>query len=255
MTSQDHKAQFNIVAGALVAFLGVLFTPIGMIGVYHEGLSGIGLVLLGLLLSALLMITGGVFMIIQGRNDINQAKEVKAKIKAGKSPVSEESILGQWDIDEATWEAFAVNERKYRNSDNLWFFIAFVMLGTLVVMTQRSSVFIYAFTITVAIALIMVFVRRGAALNKLRISHGAHKFVIITHTEIILNGKRYPINDGYMHAEKAQLLPNENPAILEITLYWRTRGGNTFDELRIPVPAHALEQAGQLTSKVISITH
>lgn len=243
MTSQDHKAQFNIVAGAIIAFMGLLFAPIGLTGVLSEGMSGIGIVLLGLFLSGLLMMLGGIYMILQGRSDIREAQEVKEHIKAGRSPVMEENILGKWDIDEETWNAFAINERKYRNSDNLWFFIAFVILGTLVIMTQRSSVFIYAFGISVVIALIMVTVRRGAALSKLRISAGAHKFVIFTHREIILNGKRYPINDGFMHAEKVQILPHETPPILEITLYWKTRGGNTFDELRIPIPPDAIDKA------------
>lgn len=238
-----NASGFNIAMGAVLAFMGVMVGFVGIMGMIGEGLSGIGWVMGGMAFGGVLMVVGGIQMFRDGRSDRTKQQEVSAAAKEGHAHAAIPDVLAEWPLDARTWNAFTINEKKYRNRDNIWFFVAFIFLGTLTLMLSRDSTFLLALSIAAVIGLITVIARRTVALQKLQVPSEMPRSVVVGRRHIILNGKLYPINADRMTTRKGRLIRDGEPAILELTLYWPTRNGETFDELRIPVPPDAIAQA------------
>lgn len=238
-----NASGFNMALGIILLFLGVMVGFIGIMGVIGEGLNGIGWLMLLMGMGGVLMVVGGLQMVRDGNTDRKKQANAAQAARSGQALAVLPDILAEWVLDEQTWKDFCINEKKYRNQDNLWFFVAFLFLGTIVLMISRSSSFLLAISIVGAIGLITIYLRRTVALQKLHVPAGMPKQVVIGRRHILMNGKIYPINADRMTTRKVRVIEDSTPMLLELTLYWPTRNGETYDELRIPVPPPALEKA------------
>lgn len=238
-----NASGFNIAMGGFMLLLGLLVGFIGIMGVIGEGLDGIGWLMLLMAIGGIFMVVGGLQMVRDGNADRKLQAATARATRSGQAHAVMPDILAEWVLDEQTWKDFCINEKKYRNQDNIWFFVAFLFLGTLVLLISRNSSFLPAISIVAAIGLITIYLRRSVALQKLHVPAGMPKQVVIGQRHILMNGKRYPINADRMTTRKVRVIEDSTPMLLELTLYWPTRNGETFDELRIPVPPSALEKA------------
>lgn len=182
-------------------------------------------------------------MYMQGRNDKKQQEAVLHAVQSGQLQEAIPDVLAHWSIDRDTWNAFCTNEKKYRKEDNIYFFIAFLVIGTIVLLLTRGASLFGGIFIAALIGGITVAARKKVALKKLQVAHGVPLFVTVGKRHVILNGILYPINTDRMRTGKVRLISDSTPIILEFTLYWPTRKGETFDEFRLPLPPDALAQA------------
>lgn len=251
MSNEKQRSQIGMAMGILILFLGVLITPIGIIGLLNMTWDYIGLLILVFALSGVLLLVSGFNMIQTARDQIKKHKGIQASIAvAAKSETIPSTVNGvpvkaSWEIDETTWAQFHKNEIHYRNEDNIYFFIACMIIGTISIMVFRASNFLTAFIISAVVGLIIVFLRRRLALAKLD-TKAQKKQVVITDYMVVLNNQEYVLFSEDRQARKIKLIKNSTPIILEYTIYWPTRNGETFDELRIPVPPYAVEYAEDL---------
>ncbi|HMU69101.1 MAG TPA: hypothetical protein PK511_08555 [Chitinophagales bacterium] len=242
MPSSDVNG-FNKTMGLIVAFIGLPVCFIGLTGYIAIGRHGMGWIFLILALSGITIIAGGVQMFFQGRADAAKQREVLQAAKAGKAESQITKIITEWPIDDKTWADFCINEKHYRRGDNYIFFFMFLAIGSFILVASRGSGLLLAVCISGVIGLITVILRYNVAMKKVHTISGIEKKVIIGKRYIIMNGILYPINNERMTTHKIQLITTSIPAILEFTIYWPTRSGETFDELRIPVPDEAISNA------------
>lgn len=234
---------FNKFMGAVVAFLGLIFSIIGLPGLVEEGFSGAGWIFLALLLSGGLMLFGGIQMIMQAQSDAKHQQAVEAAAKSGQVKTAIPDVMAHWNIDTPTWEAFKINEKKYRTSDNRYFLAAFLIVGTIILMFSRAAPIFIAAPIVLVIGIITITARKSVALKKLIVAPAVPLSVTVGRRQLIMNGVLYHLQSDRISTRKVRLLTEETPMILEFTQYWPTRRGETFDELRIPVPSYAQAEA------------
>lgn len=243
MQSSNNGTGFNIGIGAFVALLGAILLPVALAGLFGQEFSGISWLFIALLFSSVLMLYGGVVMIISAIQEQKKHAEIRKLSDSGKIGDAFADTIASWEIDPDTWNAFDKNERKYRKSDNLYYFIAFAVAGTILLMWVRNGTFFVAAGISLAMSGVIVWIRHSLSLKKLKVARGEKLFVLITKSMLILNGEHYALRSDTRRIKNMQLLTGETPVILEFTIAWRTRNGETFDELRIPVPEQNIPDA------------
>ncbi len=248
MSNEKQQADFGRTSGFIVLFMGILLTPIGISGLVGTPWSGISWVLLLLTLAGMLLIAGSVNMLRTANKQAKTQAALEKTLQIAKSTnttpdmINGVPIHAHWDIDENTWNKFKQNEIKYRNDDNIYFFIAFVIIGTIGIIWNSGASITISLIIAIIMGIILVLIRRGLALSKLHT--GIHKKeVYISDYFVILNGEQYVLFSPNRQTSKVKLIETEEPVILEYTIHWPTRNGTTFDELRIPVPPNAIDSA------------
>lgn len=242
MAMQNHSG-FNISMGIILSIIGLPVAFVGLSGVWHSGLSGMGWIFLPLFISGLFIVAGGLQMYFGGRTDAAKHKEVETAAVQGKAHLAIADVIATWDIDDATWKAFCKNERKYRRTDNIIFFFLFLGLGAFLLMGTRGAGLLLAASVSGSIGLIIVLIRYYSAIKKIHVQPDVPKQVMAGKRHIIMNAVLYPINTDDKVTRKVMLIQDSKPCILELTIYWRTRNGETFDEFRFPVPENAIDKA------------
>jgi membrane protein implicated in regulation of membrane protease activity len=257
MIDDRQRSQIGRFTGVMLLVLGLFVTPVGLLGFLSEGFSGIGMVLLILTISGLLIAYGGWQQIRASRTlqqdeqklhqELNETA-TPAKVIAG-TPAAQtnKEVLAQWETDAHTWKAFVKNERNYRNSDNIYYFIGVVLLGTPFLMLARAVPWTGALVFSAVFGLLIVYLRRSLSLKKLQPRSGqVPGQVVIGKGYVVLNGHTFDLYSESRHTTRVQFLPDQQPAILEFTIAWITRKGRTFDELRVPVPQNQMEKAKEV---------
>lgn len=269
MISDKQSAQGGYFSGGLLLFCGILTAPIGFMGVLASGFTYIGIIMLLLAVGGSLLIYSGIQYIraagklqkdeqalqqqLSSNGTAVKPDSEKGVISEGTKPAEptptklvlpDVHIIAEWETDPSTWQQFTINERKYRNEDNIYFFIAVLILGTLVLMLSRSASFWLALGISAGMGAIIVYIRRSLSLSNLQPGNQkSARRVIISDAFVSLNGHTFDLFSASRNTRKVRFLPDESPAILEFTIEWMTRKGPTFDELRVPVPAANFQQA------------
>ena len=238
--------------GTMLFMLGIMVLPIGLAGFLSTGFTYIGIVLLALAVSGGLLLYSGVQQIRDARRKSRDAKALNTVANGENAPNADreqynESVLAQWTCDEETWSLFHKNEIQYRNSDNLYYFAAFVGLGTIALLIFRAANLFIAVAISTIMGGIVVLMRRTLSLKKLRAAQpGQERNVVIAKGFVMLNGHLFDLYAENRNTRKVQFLKDVSPAILEFTIEWKTRNGITFDELRVPVPPEQYESVENL---------
>lgn len=251
MSNEKHNAGIQKMLGVILIFLGLMISMIGISGLLHTTWDFIGWVMLALTLSGILMLTGGLFSFMAAKDSIKVADEIQQTITSANAKntiptsLNYQEVLAHWKIDNETWSQFKKNEIRYRNSDNIYFFIAFVLLGGLTIMINRGADWKIALLISVIMGSIIVAIRRNLALKKLTTTTSQNE-VYITRSFIVLNGDQYILFSENRKVSKVELIATGEPLILSYTVHWPTRNGTAFDELRIPVPENAITLAQKI---------
>ena len=267
MISDKVSASAQIGIGIMLIILGVLVTPIGLIGAIAGGFTYVGILMMLLLLGGALMLLGGIQYLRAGLKLSRDEKKLRQELARTHSPSHSHShthshshshsptptptpplppIIARWTVDEATWQLFCLNEKKYRTGDNIWYFIAMVLLGTPLLMFTRGVSPGFSFIFTTLFASVVVGLRYRLSMSNLRSRKNKTPEVIISKGFVSLNGKQFELYSKVRNVRSVVFQPHQQPPILEFTIEWKTSKGVTFDELRLPVPPGLEDTARQV---------
>lgn len=260
----------GIFSGVLVIFCGVLVSPvaIGLTASYPHELWWLGAILC---MCCFLMIFGGIETIRSTKfkeRIANQERERIAVEMAQQKAIEDfahgiisnetpaavpirPEVLVHWTFSTEEWNQFIVLEKRRRLESSIYEGIGIIVLGTIVIMLARESVFSIALSVSAVIALIIGFLRYF--LNMKSYGKTLHKNeVTITRQSVLINDKLNSYRSDNIRLEKIKLIEG-SPDVLEFTLAWLTsKKKKAFDEMRVPIPKGKKEEAKQLIQKIIN---
>lgn len=218
-----------------------------------------------LAISGLFIIYGGFNMFIATRkkmsdidkDEIELAQAVKnpATIEDAVKTIREESakpfpekntLLAHWNYTSAEWKEFTKKEFSFRLREALVVWVLIVGLGTWLLAGYRDMGHLAAFITSLCTGGLITLIRFIIAYNARKANSSKPGDVVISAKSILINGKYHILNDENKTLYKLELLKDENPQILEFSVEWNTRKGNTNEQVRVPVPADKLTEAGKL---------
>jgi len=261
---QKAIATGGMVTGSLVIFCGVMVSPvaIGMLLSFPHPIWWLGLVMVG---SCGLMIYGGIQSIRKAKKQEWQAKEELerlqsevAGIKSTGVPVQKtvveatqvnSEVLAYWMFTAEEWKQFLALEKKRRKSSTSYEAAAIVILGTIGLMSMRDASLWMALLVSIVIAAIVSWLRWVLTMNSFGNVLPKNE-VTITDQSILINDKLNPYRSENYWLDKIQILDGD-PDVLEITYAWNTRKGNTFDEMRVPIPKGKRDEALNVINKIL----
>ena len=259
MIDEKQSISFGYFQGSIAIVMGVIIVPIGISGLFSMKFDYFSLVFILLSLSGLLLITGGIQAFISARKKEAFEKELKGLESSNQYITNAENvktstgseIIGSWDIDENTWQQFIKNEKKYRNQDNAYLLVGFILLGTITLVLNRNSSWTTALITCFFAGMFIVLIRRSMGLKKIQ-SIRRKKQVLITERFVRLNEFTFILFSEDRMTSSVKFKESEIPKILEFKIHWKTRNGSTYDELRVPVPPSMEELAKKISYNFIN---
>lgn len=255
---------------ALAVFIAILGFCCAIIGL-SGALSGdemdnwIRGVLWVLAISGGMMIYGGVTMFFGARkkiedtsrdekelteavkNQINLDDAIKSVREQATKPFTDKNtLLAHWTYSDEEWKVFTKKEFKAQIRDALLVWLLLVGLGTWLLAGYRDMGFLAAFITSFSVGALITFIRFIIAYNARKANSSKPGDVIISAKSILINGIYHTLNDELKTLSKLELLKDEAPQILEFTVIWNTRKGQTNEQVRVPVPSDKLSEAGKL---------
>lgn len=261
----------GIFSGVLVIFCGVLVSPvaIALTASYPHELWWLGAILCA---CCFLMIFGGIETIRGARfkermanlereriaTELAQQKATEDFATQGIVPTETPAavplrpeVLAHWTFKTKEWNQFIAVEKRRRLESSIYEGIGIMVLGTIVIMLARESVFSIALGVSTAIALIVGTLRYSLNMKSYGPTSSKNE-VTITSQSVLINDKLNPYRSDTLHLEKIKLIEG-SPDVLEFTYAWLTsKKKKAFDEMRIPVPAGKKEEAKLLIQKIIN---
>lgn len=167
------------------------------------------------------------------------------------TPKPSNEVLATWYFNAAEWKQFKKIEKGRRTTSTWIEAIAITALGTWVIMDQRGAPLPIAVAVSLALAAIISFLRMHLTMGSYR-SVLSKNTVILSDQSVMINGGLNPYRNEKFWLKAIKLLEG-TPDVIEITYAWKTRGGNTHEELRVPVPEGKRQEALEVITKIKSL--
>ncbi len=149
-----------------------------------------------------------------------------------------------WEYSSAQWLQFTRWEQRERRTNTFIEAFVLVVLGSLMIIISRGANWTIALLVSIVIASIYYWLKIWLTLRGIAQPDPENRYrVIIQANGVLVNGRYHALQNQQRWLGKLTLHEKVEPAILEFTFHWNTRRGETFDELRIPVPPEAIAQA------------
>lgn len=271
---QDIQQMANNTGQAISMILALFFIMLGLccaiIGL-SGALSGdemenwIRGVLWALGISGGMMIYGGVTMFFGAKKKIEDTSRDEQELaQAVKNPVNiddavksvreqaakpfpdKNTLLAHWTYSDEEWKTFTKKEFNFRIREALVVWLLIVGLGTWLMANYRDMGHLAAFISSFSVGGLITFIRFIIAYNARKANSSKQGEVVISAKSILINGKYHTLNDELKTLSKLELLKDETPKILEFTVVWNTRRGQTNEQVRVPVPSDKLSEAVKL---------
>lgn len=229
MSKIETKTQKGI--GILFIFLGGFFTLLTLYPLFQFSQT-IGYLLVVLLFGS------GLLMLIGGISTFNKAKAIKVVEQivvkhANTSVQSTGSTVASWSVDTDLWKRFAQMENRNRSYELIGMFLGIVILGTGLIMFSRDAGFLIALAVSIAVGLIVIFVKSRLTKRFLNNNGNAVSIYFISFG-VVVNNEYYPFWSEVKWLHKVEQKLESDISFLEFTIKWKTRKGITQDEIRIP---------------------
>lgn len=155
-------------------------------------------------------------------------------------------ILETWTFSNEQWKKFVKIEKKNKKEDNIYFAIGILILCTPMLMVLRGTNFITALLFTSPLAILIPWLRQKFGNPHLK-EHKGESTVKIFPEYLIVNNKKIDLYGNRKWIKDMRIIEtSENFKLLEFTIEWSTRKGNTNDETRIPIPKNKEQRAKEL---------
>lgn len=250
-----------------IAMLGFCCAIIGLSGALSgdEMDNWIRGVLWVLAISGGMMVYGGVTMFFGSKKKIEDtARDEKELTQAVKKPINidhaiqsvreqatkpfpdKNTLLAHWTYSDEEWKIFTKKEFNISIREALVVWLMLVGIGTWLLSGYREMGHLAAFITCFCTGGLITFIRYIIAYNARKANSSKPGDVIISAKSILINGIYHTLNDEHKTLSKLELLNDENPKILEFTVIWNTRKGQTNEQVRVPVPSDKLTEAIKL---------
>ena len=152
-------------------------------------------------------------------------------------------VMAHWTYEPAEWEAYNEREVRYRTSEALWLAVGITIVGTLLMGWSEGQWWL-GLGLSAAVGALFGGIRLAVA----RSAHARNRAagygeVIIGPDAVLMNGRYHTLHDGRIWLGGVRCLDGEHPPILEFTVEWKTRGGITNEQVRVPVPRGREDEA------------
>lgn len=250
-----------------IAMLGFCCAVIGLSGALSgdEMENWIRGVLWVLAISGGMMVYGGVTMFFGSKKKIEDTtRDEKELAEAVKKPVNiddaiqsvreqaakpfpdKNTLLAHWTYSDEEWKTFTKKEFNVSIREALLVWLLLVGLGTWLISGYREMGLLAAFITCFSTGALITFIRFIIAYNARNANSSKPGDVIISAKSILINGTYHTLNDEHKTLSKLELLEDQIPQLLEFTVIWNTRKGQTNGQVRVPVPSDKLSEAVKL---------
>ena len=136
--------------------------------------------------------------------------------------------------------------KKNKREDNFYLAAAIVIGATALLMIARNTTFLMALAFAIPTAILIPWLRYQF-LNPHLKNTEQETIVKIYSNCLIVNNKTIHLFNKNRWLKDMQIIDTKSDLkLLEFTIEWGTRRGNTNDETRIPIPANKLEKAKEM---------
>ena len=234
----------------LCAFI-FLIIGIGMLASYPDRVWWMGLLL------TLCGIIVGASSIRKYRSAKSEQRFLEEQIKIIDSKIigridNKVEVLVSWFYSVSEWKTFMRWERKKRSSGTLTEAAIIIVLGTLAVRYLKGSNWYTALAISVFIGLLYGILKYIIALSSIKPYDNKMPEVIVTNEAVIVNGHLNRFYGNNLWLGKVTVNDAGSFNVLEITYCWFTRSGQSFDEIRVPIPKGSLKEAIFLQERLMN---
>ena len=261
----------GMMSGGILLFAGVMLLPLGIgaLASYPDKIWPLGLLLLassGVLIYSginsirtsskkLKKTDGQINDIVKQVNTGSLKNSIPVKSKAetsiDKLPNDTANVaLACWNYSNDEWAKFYKWERKERKTNTLTESLIIVLFGTFFIYITRESDVFLSLAISLCVAITYGLIKYFLTMASLSNASKKQNQVIFTNSSVVINGKLNPFKDDNYWLGKIEILEEPEPKVMEITYHWSTRKGNSFDEIRVPIPKGKLGEAVQLVDKL-----
>jgi len=261
MDQKIRNAGSNM-TGVIAIFCGFITLPLGVAFLVSRPAEiwWLGIILLP---TSVFLIYTGIKTLHQAReekieteniekNIFNKIAEAQSRNNKGSNETSPEiKILAHWQYSPEEWNRFLQMEKKDRKMD-LWIeIILIIILGAVLVKFSRSATWLGAFAASVPIAFLIAVLRYKFNLFSISPSGKKNAEVIITDDALIVNGHYNRLSGKNLWMKNVVVKKLKEIEVLEITYSWNTRGGETSEEIRVPVPNGKMAEALEVEKKLL----
>lgn len=254
----------HAVAAGLVLYASVLTLPLGVVG----ALSATGpmrMVFVVMAAGGAGMLYGGVKMWKQWRLAVLVEREHQAAMRdaVGAPPMehgtlapppgyalqSGELVLARWTYTADEWRAYTRAEWKRRVLEAAVVGVMLLLAGYCAGRgggDEGNAMMASAGIVAVLIA--------GGVLGRAHLARKANESApgeaVITRSAILLNGKYHVLRNETYRFEGVRYDMEAKPPLLEFSVGWRTRQGQTGEKIRVPVPAGREAEAREVVARL-----
>lgn len=155
-------------------------------------------------------------------------------------------ILDTWTFSNEQWQKFINIEKKNKREDNIYFGIGILILSTPMLMILRDTNFMTSLLFTAPLAILIPWLRQQFGNPHLK-NHIGESIVKIYPDYLIINDKKIDLYGKRKWIKNMKIIETTSDfKLLEFTIEWNTRKGNTNDETRIPIPKNKEQKAKEL---------
>lgn len=253
----DQKIRTNgaLFTSLLLGFCSVIsfVLGVGMLTGYPDDIWWVGLLLL---LCSLLVGYGSITSYRSSKKEKQisdeQMQTIQQKIKQVENADGKFEVLTTWAYSQTEWKAFMKWEKRERSSGTLMEAVILVALGTLAIHFLKDADWITAFTISIVMGIIYGVIKYMITMSSIKLDENKMPEVIITNQSVIVNGHMNRFYGNNVWLGKVSIKEVKAFNILEFTYCWSTRSGETFDEIRVPIPKGNLKEAIYLQERLMN---
>jgi hypothetical protein len=252
----DQKIRTNgaLFTSLLLGFCSVisLILGVGMLAGYPDEIWWAGLLLL---LCSVLVGYGSFTSYRSSRKEKQisdeQMQAIQRKIKQADNTNGKFEVLTTWAYSQAEWKAFMKWEQGERSSGTLMEVAIIIGLGTLAIHFLKGADWVTSFTISIVMGIIYGGIKYIITMSSIKLDENKMPEVIITNQSVIVNGHMNRFYGNNLWLGKVSIKEVKAFNILEFTYCWSTRSGETYDEIRVPIPKGNLKEAISLQERLM----
>jgi hypothetical protein len=165
-------------------------------------------------------------------------------VKRGKpSDTTKIQILANWLYTISEWKQFMKWEKRKNRSNTIIEAIVLTIVIALGMHYWKEMEWEGAIIISIIFGLIYGFIKYLVNLASIRLDENKMPEVLITNEAVIVNGHMNRFYGNNLWLGKVTVSDAGSFNVLEITYCWYTRSGQSFDEIRVPIPKGSLKEA------------
>lgn len=157
--------------------------------------------------------------------------------------IKSKDFLETWEFSPSEWNSYVKAAKLLKKEDNIYFGVAILIAGIPFLMFVRNTTFLMASIFVIPFAFLIPWARNKFLTSYLKTTNNSST-VHFYSDYILVNDKRINLFGDKRWIKSMKIINTKNSlSLLEIEIAWSTRKGDTFDEVRVPIPTDKMERA------------